>query len=300
MKKLIVLSVITAVMLLTWSSVAPAHAQDSAKDDKPTFYHLVPGTYVNGWPRFTVHYPKDWVERHTMPQETFRASASGPVPYPALIVAPFPSPFLSSLEVFADALSGTLRGFATGVTVVSDKPSKLRDGTAAREVELHMLRNGEPFNAMGLVAKKGDLWINMAIESRNGKIGEDLRAILYSIEFEPDKDKPVKVPPDVQELIDKHNNDVVSHDVAKVMAHYSDRYLNSGAKKGEVGRFWKWAIGSVTSVNGTVTDFVAEGDRAYLAGFVKTNSGTIQISETSIIKENGEWKWYGNQRDVAP
>ena len=195
MKKIIVLSVIMAVMFLALGSVAPARAQDPAKDDKPTFYHLVPGTYVNGWPRFTIHYPKDWVERHTMPQETFRASASGPVPYPALIVAPFPGPFLSSLEVFADALSGTLRGFATGVTVVSDKPSKLRDGTAAREVELHMLRNGEPFNTMGLVAKKGDLWINTAIESLNGKIGEDLKTILYSIEFEPDKDKAVKVPP---------------------------------------------------------------------------------------------------------
>ena len=47
MKRLILVSVIMAVMLLTWGSVAPAHAQDSAKDDKPTFYHLVPGTYVN-------------------------------------------------------------------------------------------------------------------------------------------------------------------------------------------------------------------------------------------------------------
>jgi hypothetical protein len=35
----------------------------------------------------------------------------------------------------------------------------------------------------------------MAIESLNGKIGEDLKTILYSIEFEPDKDKAVKVPP---------------------------------------------------------------------------------------------------------
>ena len=67
MKKLIVLSVIIAVMFLTRGSVAPAHAQDSAKDDKPTFYHLVPGTYVNPWPRFTVTYPKEWTaERPTL------------------------------------------------------------------------------------------------------------------------------------------------------------------------------------------------------------------------------------------
>jgi hypothetical protein len=140
----------------------------------------------------------------------------------------------------------------------------------------------------------------MGVDSPNGKIGEDLKAIIYSIEFEPDKDKPVKVPPDVQEFLDKHNNDVVSHDLAKVMAHYSDRYLNSGEKKGEVERWWRMMIGSVTSNNMAVTDFVAEGDRVYLAGFVKTNWGTSQFFETSIIKENGDWKWYGNQRNVAP
>jgi len=24
------------------------------------------------------------------------------------------------------------------------------------------------------------------------------------------------------------------------------------------------------------------------------------LQETSIIKENGEWKWYGNQREAHP
>ena len=82
MKKLIVLSVIMAVMFLTRGSVAPAHAQDSAKDDKPTFYHLVPGTYVNGWPRFTVTYPKDWtVERPGWPQgRSFWSRLRDPAP----------------------------------------------------------------------------------------------------------------------------------------------------------------------------------------------------------------------------
>jgi len=92
----------------------------------------------------------------------------------------------------------------------------------------------------------------------------------------------------------------VSHDLAKVMTHYSDRYLNSGEKKGEVERFWRWMIGSVTSINGTVTDFVPAGDKAYLAGFVTGNFGIGTTRETSIIKENGEWKWYGNQREVVP
>ena len=187
------------------------------------------------------------------------------------------------------------------MTVVTDKPSHLQDGTPAREIETHYVANGIPRNTLFLATKKGDdVIVHAEVTSFSGKVGEDLRAIPYSLRFQPDKDKPVNVPPDVQEFLDKHGNDIVSHDLARVMSNYSDRFLNSGMKKGEVERSWRWMIGSWMSGNGTITDFVPAGDRAYLAGFVKTNLGTFQISETSIIKENGEWKWYGNQRDVAP
>src|SRR5208337_2303293 len=92
MKKLIVLAVIMAVTLLTWSSLTPVRAQDFAKDDKPTFYRLTPGVYVNGWPRLIIHYPKEWIERPPMIQEVFRASAPGPVPAPYFVYAPFVPP----------------------------------------------------------------------------------------------------------------------------------------------------------------------------------------------------------------
>jgi hypothetical protein len=63
MKTSIVLSVVMALLLCAGSVFVPSYALGPATDDKPTFYHLVPGAYVNGWPRFTIHYPKDWVER---------------------------------------------------------------------------------------------------------------------------------------------------------------------------------------------------------------------------------------------
>ena len=103
-----------------------------------------------------------------------------------------------------------------------------------------------------------------------------------------------------KEFFDKVNNDIVSHDLTKVMGNYSDRFLNSGVRKGEMERVWREIIGLITSIKGVVTDFVPTGDRAFVAGFVIMNIGTFPISETSIIKENGEWKWYGNQRDVSP
>ena len=58
MKRLIVLSIIMAVMVLV---AALAHAQSPATDLKPTFISPTPtpGLYVNGWPAFTVSYPKE-------------------------------------------------------------------------------------------------------------------------------------------------------------------------------------------------------------------------------------------------
>jgi hypothetical protein len=187
------------------------------------------------------------------------------------------------------------------VTIVSDKPTQLRDGTPAREVELQMVSNGEPYNWLGVATKKGDVWINTNIGLYRGKIGENLKAVLYSLQYEPGKDEPVKVPPDVQEFLDRHHNDVLSHDVAKIMSHYSDKYLNSGVRKGETERVWRQNIGNLVSSKMTITDFVLAGERAYLTGFVIVNNRfTFSLTETSIIKENGEWKWYGNQRDVSP
>jgi hypothetical protein len=193
-----------------------------------------------------------------------------------------------------------LRTSATDVTVVRDKPSQLRDGSQAREVEITMVMNAVPRSEMVLATKKGDWWIQIGMGSHKGEIGEDLKAILYSLQFEPGKDEPVKVPPDVQEFFDRHNNDWISHDLTKFMTHYSDRYLNSGVRKGEMERYFRQFIGLVTSSEVSITEFVPEGDKAYLAGFVSGNLGRIPLQETSIIKENGEWKWYGNQRDVSP
>ena len=110
----------------------------------------------------------------------------------------------------------------------------------------------------------------------------------------------MQVPPDVQEFIDKFCADPVSHDLAKVVSNYSDRFLNSGVKKQEMERYWRQTTDRFTSARGVVTDFVAEGDRVYLTGFAITNLGTAQITEISIVKENGQWKWCGNQRDIAP
>jgi hypothetical protein len=298
MKKPIVLSVIMAFTLLMGSSLAPAQPQDTANEEKPTFYRLTPGVYVNGWPRFTISYPKDWVERSLATGALFSAAPSGSsrLEGTRIFAGQIPLP----LDKHVDFMVPYFRAFATDVTVLGDKPSQLRDGTPARELEFKMMVNGVPYNWLGVATKKGDLLISANVGSFKGKIGEDLRAIPYSIKLEPGKDEPVKVPPDVKEFFGKLDNDIVSHDVAKVMTHYSDRFLNSGTRKGEIERFWRQYVGSITSQKVSITELAPAGYRAYLTGFVIFNFGTYPITETSIIKENGEWKWYGNQRNVSP
>jgi hypothetical protein len=299
MKKPIVVSVTVALMLLAWSVFAPSYAQDPAKEENPTFYRLTPGIYMNGWPRFTITYPKDWVERPPRWAGGNIFAVSSPNGYPELLVVVFQYlpgrdnpdfmvPFFKSL------------GYRD-VTVVSEKPSQLRDDTPAREVEFRMVINGAPAIWLGLTTKRGDMLVRVQVITLGEKVGENLKAILYSLEFQPGKDEPVKVPPDVQEFLDSWRNALVSHDVAKVMTHYSDRFLESGIRKGEGERFWRQAVGGITSWEIGITDFIPAGDRVYLTGFINANTGKYELRGTSpMIKENGEWKWYGNQRDVAP
>ena len=58
---------------------------------------------------------------------------------------------------------------------------------------------------------------------------------------------------------------------------------------------------SITPFKLGIADFVRAGDRAYLTGFASAYFGKgMFIRETSIIKENGEWKFYGNRREAPP
>jgi hypothetical protein len=297
MKKVIIVLMSLAVALLAGSFFAPSPAQNPAKNEKPTFYRLTPGVYMNGWPRFTVTYPKDWVERLPLAMETFRAAAPGTYPQTFFAVSLLPP---LPLDKVADSMLSYFKATSKEATIISDKPARLRDGTPAREVMIRAVRAEIPLDWLYLVMQKGGLMIYPVVASDKGKIGEDLKAILYSLRFQPGKDEPVKVPPDVQEFLDKFCSDVVSHDLEKIMTHYSDRYLRSGTKKGEMEVLWRQITGRVTSYEVVITDFEAAGDKAYLTGFTSAYWGKGMLAGISIIKENGEWKWYGNQRDPAP
>lgn len=224
------------------------------------------------------------------------------------------NPYFLPLDQWAGDIAKIFRSLGLKVTVASNKPSQLPDGTPAREVEFSLVANDVPRTDLSLIVRKGDVLIYLSVQSPGTKMGEDATAILYSVEFEPNKDGPVKVPSDVEEFLDAYCSDLLSHDLAKFTIHYSDGYLNSGTRKAEVERFFRTFIGLVTLFEVGITELVPAGDQTYLAGFALTNPGLTtmvepgiikengvrkrMLFEASIIKENGEWKWYGNQRNV--
>lgn len=175
----------------------------------------------------------------------------------------------------------------------------MRDGTPAWEAEVSAVYEDgiiENYFILAVKTRIGKLALGLGLVS-NEKIGEDLKSILYSLQPQPDKDGPIKVVPDIQEFLDKWSNDIISHDVEEIMGHYSDKYLDSGETKIAVEKKWKSQIDTIESFEVAVTDFVPEGNRVYLAGYTSINRGLDMLRGTCIIKENDNWKWYGNQRN---
>jgi hypothetical protein len=192
--------------------------------------------------------------------------------------------------------------------VLYDKPSQLQDGSPAREAEIEWVMPGWPkANSFMLATKKDDIWIMLTVSDMKGMIGADLKSVAYSLKVPRGKQEPVKVPPDVQAFLDKWNSDIDSHDVDRIMSNLSDHFRQSGSDKKAVEGWFRTGLDSpvqlgITSAATTVTIFEPQGDKAYLAGFQTGNlkSGapgpTPPIADNQIIKENGQWKWFGNQK----
>jgi hypothetical protein len=312
MKKLIAVSLTIAGMVLMAGFFTPAHAQAPANDLKPTFISPTPGLYVNGWPPFTVSYPKEWMEQPGPgPTTVFRAGVPRPdlrpdFYLPSTNIGVFLSPL--PLEEWARIMMPVALQLGTDIKVLSDKPSQLKDSSPAREAELEfIIRNtGIKLNDFVLMTKKESIWVVIHLTD-DKKIGEDLKRIAYSLTFPQRREEPVKVPPDVRAFLDMWCADVVSHDVTTMMAHFSDRFLWSGAGKAWIEQVYRndptapihWGT---ISCEPTVTVFESRGDKAYLDGFFLekakggANARKMPMLFQQIVNEHGEWKWFGDQK----
>jgi hypothetical protein len=239
MKKLIVLSLLTAVTLLAGGFLA--HAQGPTTDLKPTFISPTPGLYVNGWPPFTVSYPKEWVE---LPPQTsvavFQVMSVRPdlPPSPVLTIFAFASSL--PLEDWVRSIMPIWVTVFTDIKILSDKPSQLKDGTPAREVEIQMVpkiaaTGAKPDLGRGsglyLATKKDLTWVAIFIGGERERPPEEWKRTAYSLTFLPGREEPLSVPADVRVFLDMYCADMVSSDMKEIMAHYSDRFIHSGMNK---------------------------------------------------------------------
>ena len=318
MKKLIVLSLIVAGIVLMAGFSTPAQVQSPGVDAKPTFISPTPGLYVNGWPPFTVSYPKDWEELPPKPMAVFEAAGTRlglyPSPVLAIMVLATPLPIEDWAKIFIPAWSTIF----TDIKVLSDKPSQLKDGAPAREIEWEFVRNYDALqmslknapkhNGLLFVTKKDSgACVAIRLTDYRGKLGEELKSIAYSLTFLQGREEPVKVPPDVQAFLDMYCVDVVNHDVKAIMEHYSDRFRHSSGSKASMELWFRNDPNSpihtgVSSLKAIVTVFEPQGDKAYVDGFYLAKAkGDAAAMKTpmyfqQIINEHGHWKWFGNQK----
>jgi hypothetical protein len=306
-RKCIALATVLIALMVLFSM--PTYAQNPAGGLKPTFISPTPGLYVHGWPAFTVSYPKEWAVLPPPPGAFFRAGLARQdlPPSPILRINVFTNIF--SLEDWAKGILPMYSQTATDVKAISDRPSRLKDGTPAREVELEFLpKGGSKMNHFILMTKKGLAWISVTVGNDKGMIEDDLKNIAYSLAFQPGREEPVKVPPDVRAFLDKHSSDIVSGDIERIMSNFSDQFLQYGMKKAFFEQYFRNDPSSATkrgviSSETTVTVFEPQGDnKAYIDGFGtskrKDDANDIKapMAYQQIIKENGQWKWYGNQK----
>ena len=58
------------------------------------------------------------------------------------------------------------------------------------------------------MTKKDTVWVTISLVDDQGRIGEDLKRIAYSLTFQPGREKPVQVPPDVRAFLDMYCADI--------------------------------------------------------------------------------------------
>ncbi len=320
MRKSIALSMVTVLLLFAGTSTISSSAQDTASDPKPTFISPTPGLYVHGWPAFTVSYPKEWVMIRELPGDAFRAGGTRPELPPGSY-----SPQLAigihvtslPLEDWAKDFMPGIERFLTDVRVLYEKPSRLKDGFPAREIEVEgrpkygqtggKVTEGPQLTHYFLMTKRDiATWVYLLLVEEKARFNEDLKKIAYSLTFLPDREEPVAVPTDVRAFLEMFCTDMVSRDVTAIMAHFSDRYLHSGVQKAYQEQWYRTHPEMFPPPGRTlepvVTVYEGQGDRAYVDGFllVKTQDGTTNakapMNIKQIIKEQGRWKWFGNQR----
>jgi pimeloyl-ACP methyl ester carboxylesterase len=110
----------------------------------------------------------------------------------------------------------------------------------------------------------------------------------------------IKAPEDVQAFFDQFKKDILSKDMKKIEPHYATNFKQDGSNRNAFLGVLNNTVGFVTNYVIKLTKFEAfknNPDIVLIDGSVDLGSITVPFAAGSmIIKENGAWKWYGNQK----
>jgi CubicO group peptidase (beta-lactamase class C family) len=106
----------------------------------------------------------------------------------------------------------------------------------------------------------------------------------------------VELPTDVKAFITDYNQAIFNKDVVTMADLISDRFLHDGVTKQMALRFLSGTLNYVSDAKIITTEFASEGDKAKIDVVLKDKyfEAPFMIG-SKLIKENGQWKWYGNQ-----
>ena len=108
--------------------------------------------------------------------------------------------------------------------------------------------------------------------------------------------KAIKLPDDVEAFIKDFNKAIKSKDIANIAISFSDQFLNDGINKQKYMQFLSMILSYVSESKTGLTKFEPDGDIAKIEMLIKDKYFEIpSTSGSMLIKENGQWKWYGNQ-----
>ena len=91
--------------------------------------------------------------------------------------------------------------------------------------------------------------------------------------------------------------DLSYQDFLKISDSVSEKFLSNGVTKNRILQFYKMSAPYVSESRIIVTGFELQGDIARIEGVRKDKYFQIAIPpDSQLIKENGQWRWYGNQK----
>lgn len=108
--------------------------------------------------------------------------------------------------------------------------------------------------------------------------------------------KAVELPPDVYASVTDYNQARLNKDMVTMANLISDRFLYDGVTKEMALKFLSEISSYTAEAKIIITKFETEGDEVKIDVLLKDKYFEAPfMTGSKLIKENGNWKWYGNQ-----